>query len=163
YERVIVEWRREQVSKQKKPASAHGTYVTIADLIARFLVHAESYYRHPDGTIGSEVFSYARALRPLARLYGHSLARDFGPLALKAIRQTLMEKELSRGFINQSVNRIRHVFKWGESEELLPSSTYHSLQTVAGLRYGQARESKGVLPVPEDVLTRTLPHLFPVV
>ncbi len=163
YEQIIINWRRAQTAKQRKPSSANAASLTVADLIARFLVHAESYYRRPDGSIGSEVTSYAQACRPLARLYGRTLAKDFGPLALKSLRQTFIDADRSRGFINQLTNRIRHVFKWGESEELLPPATFHSLETVAGLRYGHARESKGVLPVQEDVLARTLPYLGPVV
>lgn len=163
YERIIIEWRREQIARQKKPGPAHGAYLTVADLIARFLVHAENHYRRPDGTVGADHYNFVQACRPLARLYGHTLARDFGPLALKAVRQKMIETDWSRGVINHSISRIRHMFKWAESEELLPAATYHALQTVGGLRYGLARETKGVLPVPEDVLARTLPLLYPIV
>jgi len=53
--------------------------------------------------------------------------------------------------------------KWAESEELVPPATLHALQTVAGLRFGEAREGKGVLPIPEADLARSLPLLPPVV
>lgn len=163
YERVIIEWRRDQIARQKKPGQVNAARLTVADLIARFLVHAENHFRWPDGTVGSDHDNFVQACRPLAKLYGHILARDFGPLALKAVRQKMIESGWSRGVINHSISRIRHIFKWAESEELLPAATYHSLQTVAGLRYGLARETKAVLPVPEEVLARTLPLLFPIV
>ena len=48
--------------------------------------HVEGYYRK-DGEPSSEVHNIKLAIRPLLKLYGHTPARDFGPLALKAVRQ----------------------------------------------------------------------------
>ena len=83
------------------------------------------------------------ALRPLRQLYGHSSARGFGPRALKAVRQHMSDRSLSRCLINRRVGRIKRVFKWAVAEELIPPSVYHGLQAVAGLRYGrtEARET----------------------
>ena len=54
------------------------------------------------------------ALRPLRKLFGRTLVRAFGPLSLKKIRQHMIEvDDLSRGVINNRINRIRRVFKWG--------------------------------------------------
>ena len=56
------------------------------------------------------------------------------------------------------------MFKWGVTEELVPSSVYESLRTVEGLRKGRttAPETKPVLPVDEAVVDATLPHLPPI-
>ena len=51
-------------------------------------------------------------LRPLIRLYGHTWAADFGLLALKALRQEMIDTEdLSCGVINRRIDRIKQIFK----------------------------------------------------
>ena len=99
------------------------------------------------------------ALRPVRQVYGRTLVRDFGPLALKAVRQHMIkEEDLSRGVINNRVNRIKRVFKWAVSEQLAPATSYDALRTVTGLRYGrtEAREKDPVKPVPEAWVNATL-------
>ena len=72
---------------------------------------------------------------------------------------------LSRNTINQHVGRIRRIFRWAVSEELLPVQVHQALATVAGLRKGrgEARESDPVMPVADAMVEATLPHLPPVV
>jgi integrase len=102
-------------------------------------------------------------LRLIRELYGLTPAKRFGPLALKAIRQKMIEKGLCRAYINRQVNRVRRMFRWAVSEELLPADAYHGLQSVEGLRKGKskAREKEPVKPVPEEVFQRVLPFLPP--
>ena len=50
-----------------------------------FEQHVEEHYRHADGTPTSEVENFAYSLRPLKELYGHTMAAEFGPRALKAV------------------------------------------------------------------------------
>jgi hypothetical protein len=61
--------------------------LTINMLVAGFWRHAEQHYRRPDGTPSYELENYHDSLKPLLRLYGDSSAKDFGPLALKAVRR----------------------------------------------------------------------------
>ena len=92
------------------------------------------------------------ALRPVRKLYGRTLVRNFGPLALKAVRQHMIDEEdLCRGVINNRTNRIKRVFKWAVSEQFAPPGPYEALRSVAGLSYGrtEAREAEPVKPVPE--------------
>ena len=51
---------------------------------------------------------------------GHSRAAAFGPKALQAVRQSMIDAGLSRGVINQRVGRIRRVFKRAAADELIP-------------------------------------------
>ena len=55
------------------------------------------------------------------------------------------------------------MFKWAVSEELVPSSVYEALKTVAGLRRGHegTKEKPKVKPVPDEHVEATLPHLNP--
>ena len=56
--------------------------------------------------------NFRQALSPLKELYGYTLAKDFGLLILKTIRQKMMEKGWCRIHINKMVNRIKLIFKW---------------------------------------------------
>jgi integrase len=94
-------------------------------------------------------------------LYGHTVARGFGPLALRAVRDAMVNAGLSRAVVNARVNRVRRVFKWAASFELVPASVYEALRTVAGLQKGRsgAPEGDGVKPVAEEHVMATLPFL----
>jgi integrase len=63
--------------------------------------------------------------------------------------------------VNFRVNRIRRVFKWAASFELLPVAVHQALQTVQGLRrgHGQVREADPIKPAPIEHVNRTLPFL----
>jgi len=84
-------------------------------------------------------------------------------MALKAVRQHMIQQDLSRGVINRHIGRIKRVFKWAVAEELIPSSVHHGLQAVAGLRCGRttARETEPVTPVPSEHVTAVLPFVSP--
>jgi integrase len=88
---------------------------------------------------------------------------DFGPRSLKAIQQHLVASGISRGVINARINRIRRMFKWAASEELIPVSIYDALRTVAGLRAGRmvAREPEPIGPVADETIDATLPFVAP--
>lgn len=45
----------------------------------------------------------------------------------------------TRGTINQNVSRIKRMFRWAASEQLIPESVYSSLATVDGLRRGKTK------------------------
>jgi hypothetical protein len=50
------------------------------------------------------------ALKVANRLYGHSLVRDFGPIALKACRAEFVRQGLSRHACNRRTNLIKQAF-----------------------------------------------------
>jgi hypothetical protein len=88
------------------PTTASG--LSVNELILAYFRHAEQHYRRPDGTTSDELHCIRSALRPLKELYGHTHAADFGPLALKAVRQQMIETKGPTGrlwwrrFINAS-------------------------------------------------------------
>lgn len=135
--------------------------MTVSELILAFWEHAQSYYRHPDGTPTREADNFRDALRPLRRLYGHTQAVEFGPLALRAVRDEMVNAGLCRTVINNRVNRIRRVFRWAASMQKIPVTVVDTLDTVASLARGRcdARESDGVRPVDWATVDATLPHL----
>src|SRR5262245_12113212 len=116
YLRVLGEWQA--AGCRLAPAPSVGSDLSVNELILRFWPHAEQHYRHPDGTPTSELADYRLSLRPLRLAYGHTAARDFGPLALKTVRQSMVDAGLCRRVVNQRVGRIRRMFKWAVAEQL---------------------------------------------
>jgi hypothetical protein len=74
-------------------------------------------------------------LRPLKEFYGYTLAKYFGPLALKTVRQKMIEKGRYRTNINKIVNRIKFMFKWAVKNELEKPNVYLGLQAIPDLKY----------------------------
>src|SRR5207237_10559882 len=122
---------------------------------------AERHYRGPDGKPTREVDNLRVALKPVRKLYGSTLARDFSPLKLRAVQEDMVRSGLSRTVINDRVRRIRRALKWATSVDLLPVTVVQALATVAPLQRGRcnAPESPGVKPVDWGVVDATLPHL----
>lgn len=160
YKRLLAEWlangRRLPVDPQE---------ITVVEVIARFWEYAQQHYRRADGTPTSEPNNIRQALRPLKDLYGHTLAEDFGPLSLKAVRQKMIERGWCRTNINRMINRIRLMFKWAVENELLNPSIYHGLRAVSGLKCGrsEAKERKPIKPVPDELIERTKEKLTPTI
>ena len=69
--------------------------------------------------------------KPLKELFAYLPAREFGPAALKTLRARMIELDWSRKTVNKSVTRVRSIFKWGVSEELVPAELLARLASVA--------------------------------
>lgn len=120
--------------------------ITVVEVAAKYWAHADTYYS--DG----ERQNIRHALRTLTKFYGRTLAKDFGPLTLKSLRQALISQGLSRTYINAQIAKVRRVFRWGVSEELVPAKVLKAIESVDGLKRGrtEARETLPVTPAPED-------------
>jgi integrase len=165
YQRLIAEWRATNaVPVDGNLSPSRLPSLTVAELILVYWRHVQTYYVK-GGRPTSEQDNIRQALRPVRDLYGHTLAGEFGPLALKAVRRAMIERGWCRNFINQQVCRIRGMFRWAASEQLVATSVLEALRTVAGLREGrtEAREKPPVAPVDDQVVQAILPHLQPVV
>jgi hypothetical protein len=138
YARVVAELAAAATAEQIAPTgtAAGPAKVTVAEILAAFWLHAQSHYRRADGTTTNEVAEFRLAFKPVRKLYGHTPAKDFGPLALKTVRCEMVKAKLSRKVVNQRVGRVKRAFKWASSEELLPATVYQSLLTVTGLQRG---------------------------
>lgn len=175
FERVCAEWRAAQADGGSlKLVRA----VTVDGLIACWFRHVETegLYRGHDGKPTTEVVSWSLSVGPLTHLYGNKPARDFGPLALKAVRQAMLdgswlnagqrERRRKRGLelgwcrktTNQRVRRIVRLFAHGVSEQLVPVEVLQALQAVAPLAAGsrKARDYPDIEPVPVKHVTATL-------
>jgi integrase len=146
YHQVIAEW----LANDRQSRVAQGE-ITVKELIARYWLHAETYYRDPDGQVSRELENIRDAVRPVKEIFALTPAAKFGPRALRTVRQKMVNAGLCRRNINCRVGRIKRVFRWAASEELIAGEVYHALLSVEGLRRGrcEAKESQPVRPVPE--------------
>jgi len=118
YARVLTEWEASGHRLPAKSAEPSAPNLSVNELLLAFWQHAEQHYRRPDGTPTSEIDCLRAALRPLRQLYGHTPVKEFGPLALRAVRQQMIEsvgKRTQRPWCRRTINlhtyRIRSVFK----------------------------------------------------
>jgi integrase len=86
---------------------------------------------------------------------------EFGPKKLLALRELWIKKNVARHTINARVRRLRQIFKWGVSRELVPIDALHRLKTVESLQPNRGgRETSGCRgPVALNIVEATLPHL----
>ncbi len=155
YHRVLAEWH----AAGKNHTATED--ITINELLARFWSHVESYYVGRDGKPTSEQDCQRYALQPLAKLYGNTPASEFGPRALRAVQQEMIRMGRCRNYVNRSISRVKSLFKWGVSQELLSSTIYQALTTVPGLREGrsEARETEGIKPAPQNHVDAIEPYV----
>lgn len=154
YARLIAGWE----ARGRRLDLPREADLTVAELLDRFLKHAQTYY----GADSKEYGHFVRTTIPLTDAYPHRPVNSFGPAELKVVRQRMIDHhDWSRGLVNRRVNRIRHIWKWGVEEGVVRADTWHALLVVRGLQAGRttARETEPRKPVPEDVVAATLPHL----
>jgi integrase len=152
YRRVVAEWLSGSPpeaggGRPGTPDPGGGPSVTA--VLVAFMRHAERHYRRPDGTPTEELSAFRRTLKPVCVLYGGTPAEDFGPKALKAVRQSMINAGLSLGVVNQRVGRIKRVWKWAVEAEMVPPAAHQALKAVAGLQRGRSgvRTTEPVKPV----------------
>ena len=160
YDRVVGEYLANGRRLPMHQAEGGQDGLTISELLAAYLRHARTFYLK-DGKVTSEVDCIRCAARPLRRLYGLTPAAGFGPLALKTVRQELINSDLSRKTVNGYVSRIKHMFKWAVANEIVLPSVYDGLSAVEGLREGRcdARETEPVHPVPDSMVDAVRPFV----
>jgi len=92
------------------------------------------------------------AIRVLRQLFGETPLLEFGPLKLRVVRDAMVAGDpeavdangkpdprapWSRGYVNRQIKRLRAIFKWGVSFELVPQTLADSLASVASLKPGE--------------------------
>lgn len=184
YERLILQWKELGTAPGSRPAPRG---LTVRAMFAAYWRHVETqclYEKHGKPT--SERGCIAQAARPLVRLFGDKAAAEFGPLDLQVVRSAIakplrlpeaaaaapaekpkrkrkLPEVLARGTVNKHVHRIRRMFRWAVSQELVPAATWQALLSVPALRRGAkaVRETAPVRPVAWAEVEPVLPHLAP--
>lgn len=153
---------------QVQPATGPAADRTLTEIVLAFMHHAAEYYVK-DGKRTAEYDSFKCAVRPLVELYGETSVENFGPNSLRAVQHKMIgmkwirrdrnnkkkqiDRTWSRRFINKSICRIRHIFKWAKSRELIKTKgIVEDLQTLEPLLEGRcdATELPERTPVPEE-------------
>jgi integrase len=157
YDRLIQLWL---ANGRIIPRSDGAAGITITELLARYWRFVTGYYVKDDQPT-NEQRSIKSALRYLKALYGRELVAEFGPMKLKAVRESMVQAGHCRGVVNQNVGRIKRAFKWGVENEIVQPNILHGLQAIASLRRGrtQAKESKPVKPVPDAHVDAVRPYV----
>jgi len=130
YATLIAEWNRNHgVLLGPVDEVKAKTLLTLNDLILAYFTFAQGLYVKR-GKPTSEQGCLRQALRFVRKLYGTTLASEFGPRALKNVRQAMVDAGRARKSINRDIHRIRRMFRWSVEEELLHPVTYQKLQCV---------------------------------
>lgn len=170
YHRVIAEWeslnRRLPDPDFDRPRSntSPASGPTIEQVIHRYWIWVKANYSKRE----------ARSQRPLLRLLrqmeGATPAALFGPNRLRLLREAMVQGDAcadpprepwSRPYTNWQVRRVRRVFKWAASHELIPPSVHQALAIVEPLKRGRttARETDPVRPAPEHLVDAARPFM----
>jgi len=162
YHRVIAEYFSggSLPSARETPA---GDGITIAQLVNEHRIYAESHYRK-NGKPTKELNGFKNALRFVLQSYAATPADKFGPRMLLAVRQSMIEEKLCGREINKRMGKIRRVWKWGVSRELVKVETFYALRTVEGVRKGQVRNPEEIRPVAiqhvESIKSQVSPQIW---
>jgi integrase len=159
YRRTVAEWMQ---NGGRLPAAQHTT--TVTELVVAYLEFANSYYRK-DGKVTDEARMIKTAIKFARELYGRTPAAEFGPLALQAVREAMIGKGWCRTHTNRQMERVKRMFKWATSRQIIPGGVYEALRCVSGLKRGrtEAREGRKVKPISDVDILATLEHLPEVV
>jgi integrase len=143
-------------------SSRSAPEILIEELILRYWQHRKS--EHPTtGRLAPQLYSVRAALKPLRALYAGLPAAKFGPKALRDCRERMIAAGQARSYVNGNVDKIRQMFRWAVSEELIPESVYSALSCLTALRAGRstAREPAPIGPVPHEHVEVILRYVTP--
>ncbi|MHB1033722.1 MAG: tyrosine-type recombinase/integrase [Pirellulales bacterium] len=162
FDRLVGEWIASG-RQLFRPASGPSC-LTIIELVAQYWRFAQGYYLK-EGKPTGHLPKVKTSLGVLKRLYGHTLAADFGPLALQAIQCRLAQDGLARTYVNDIVGEVKRVFRWGVAQQIVPVAVHQALTAVSGLKRGRtvAREPEPVGPVADSDVDAAMPYLSHVV
>lgn len=138
YNRIIGEW----LIRGKTSPGITKDSATIALVISGYV---ESIKTEKSG---ETIHRIKMVLRTLNKSYGDCIAKDFGPLQLKALRQQICQhgnqqsspkkhgQLLTRTKVNEMVSRIVSMFRWAAETDLVPASVWYAIKSVTPLARG---------------------------
>lgn len=144
-------WLSGWLAHNKRGVEMTGERYTVPMLIAEFLEFFQSRPNHSKQDYGK----FVSLAKRVCKIFPETYVDDFGPKSMKYLRDDFVQegyfrevktdgeikqerRMYSRKYINTLINFLRHIFKWGVSEELVKNETYVALTTVAPLYEGDA-------------------------
>lgn len=153
YEQTIAQWRASGGLLPKTDIEK----TTVAEVVAAFLHRAQCYNYSPDALV-----KINKAMNGLM-LFSDCLAKDFGPLKLRAVREP-WERTLTRQYANALTSYCKMAFRHAISMELVTPKVAAALDTLENLKMGRcrSREEEENTPVSWEIVQRTIEKLTPV-
>jgi integrase len=133
--------------------------ITVTELTALYTKHINREYAD-----SQSVKDHTRlAVQWLVDVYGPLPVVEIGPVALKAVRERMIDKGNSITTINGNISVLKRILKYGAENELIPGEVYHRCAALSNLRRGRcrAKPAREVKPVPAKDVDKTLPFLTP--
>ena len=153
YDRLINQW----IASSRNPLfglpSEQCGEPSLSDLMNAYRKWAVKYYRHPDGKPTGTADNIAPFMRRIRAWYGKVPVSEFTPLAFKDVIKRLIDEGLSISTVNDYIARLKHMFRWGVSEELVGEPVLRRLETVSSEHQGrsQAKARRIVDAVPAKI------------
>lgn len=132
FNRILAEWEAAHAER----STAAPVTLTVSRLAVLFLKYAATEYVR-DGVPTGETANFRQALRTLTNLFHGVRVIDFGPKKLKQYQANLVAAGYAQQTCNAALRRVKQVFDWGVSEEMVPVTIAQALHTVDGLRAGR--------------------------
>lgn len=154
----------QEIVKASKPTPPKRC-LTINELCIQFVTREIPRYS------SGEAYAFKAAIRVLRPLFGDTPVDDFGPVRYRLMRDSMVagdvatdRKPWARPTVNRQAKRIRQIFRWGVSHELVPVEIVHRLDTVRSLAMGEttAHDNPARLAVPREDVDAARLHLKPI-
>lgn len=145
------------------PSDAEDTGPTIHVICAAYVLHAQTYYRK-NGKVTAEYHCILSAMRPLKELFGDSPAKDFDSVALRLVRQKMIDSnDWCREYINKSIGRVIRIFRHAAEFKLVSASIIPELELVEPLKFGRtkAKDYEPRSEIPAESIAAIKKHTDP--
>jgi len=146
YNRLLARWK----AGGRRPL-VDASDVTVTEVSARFLAHAEVYYSR------RELKNWPPVLRAVKRLFGGTPAGQFDALALRAVRDEFIRAGGCRPYVNAQTTKVKRLFRWAVGEGLIDGGKLAGLLAVPNLQRGRTEvpEPEPLQPVPRSHIAAT--------
>ncbi len=149
YYNLIAQWTADRSRYPDEPDHQIDEPLTVSHLVETLRAESESQVNL------KRLLTVGKAL---VAAHGVELIEAFGPVKLRRLRQAMIDKGNSRGYINEQVGEIVRVFKFGVSHELVEANQLVALESLEPLRHGQAKETEKRKPADLNDVLETLKH-----
>ena len=145
YDRLIAQWlnnNRRPLPPRRRDDEVDGDELTIAELALTYFEWADGNYRK-NGKRTAEPRLLRASINPVVERFGVLGVNEFGPNALREVRDSFIGGTWSRNTINNFTHKIRKMFRWAVSRELCKPEVIIALATVETLQKGRAGVREG--------------------
>lgn len=153
YERLILEWLK---TNGQPPIDFTRDGALLVELVTAF---AEEYKARPQKNL-SDYYAFVDIGQRLGKLFPDKFANDFRIRDLEMFRDSLQEagferkgehQEYTRTYLNKAVNRVKTIFSWGVTKEMVSAEACSRLKFLPPLRRGRTTAPEPL----RDILSRT--------